>query len=370
MTRRPALPGPRQTAFWLMVAAGIILLLWLLRGMLLPFVSGMAMAYVAAPIADRLQRLGVPRSVATLLVLGIVVGVIVLVLVLLLPMLVNQATQLIEQGPHYFDLIRHRVLPQLTSLAARVGGPREIAEVQKAVKGYTGDISGWVVGLLGQVWTGGVVIADILYVMLLTPLVAFYFLRDWHVMVGKIASWLPRRYAGALRGLAREIDEILAGFIRGQAIVCLIFAVYYSVALSLAGLDFAIVIGTAAGVLTFIPYLGAIVGLLASLIVAFGQFTDHDRVAIVAGVYILGHLVESNLVTPTLVGDKVKLHPVWIIFALMAGGALFGFTGVLLAVPVAAVIGVVVRFALRQYLASGFYDNVVTPLPLVDRSEL
>jgi predicted PurR-regulated permease PerM len=142
------------------------------------------------------------------------------------------------------------------------------------------------------------------------------------------------------------------------------------VALSLAGLDFGIIIGTAAGILTFIPYLGASLGLIASMIVAFIQFTDHTRIVIVAAVYIVGHLIEANLVTPNLVGDRVKLHPVWIIFALTAGGALFGFTGVLLAVPVAAVIGVLVRFAIREYLDSSFYDNRVASLPLVDRSEL
>ncbi len=223
---------------------------------------------------------------------------------------------------------------------------------------------------MGQVWSSGLAIANTIYVMLLTPLVAFYFLRDWDRMVARIDSWLPRRHAGAFRGLAHEINDILAGFIRGQATVCLIFAIYYSVALSLAGLDFGIIIGTAAGILTFIPYLGSIAGLAASVAVAFVEFDDHVRIAIVAGVYILGHAIEANLVTPILVGDRVKLHPVWIIFALMAGGALFGFTGVLLAVQAAAVIGVLVRFALSQYLVSSFYDSRVTPLPLVDPSEL
>lgn len=370
MSRRGELPFPRQAVFWLAIAAAAILLLWLLRGMLLPFVLGMALAYITAPIADRLEHWRVPRWAATLMVLGLIVGAGVLALVLVLPMIVNQATQLIQQFPHYVDLLRHSVLPRVTRMVARVGGPHEVTEVQKAVKDYTGDIASWVVGLLGQVWSGSMVIANTVYVLLLTPLVAFYFLRDWHAIVAKLGSWIPRKHSSMLRGIAHEIDEILAGFIRGQALVCLIFATYYSVALSLTGLDFAIIIGTAAGILTFIPYLGAILGLIASVTVAFVQFSDLSRVLIVAVVYILGHVVEGNVVTPILVGDRVKLHPVWIIFALMAGGALFGFTGVLLAVPVAAVIGVVVRFGLRQYLASGFYDNVAQPLPAVDPSEL
>jgi predicted PurR-regulated permease PerM len=234
-----------------------------------------------------------------------------------------------------------------------------------------------VVGLLGDVWSGGLAVVNVLYVMVLTPLVAFYFLRDWDRMIDHIDAWLPRRQADTIRELAREIDAILAGFVRGQALVCILFAAYYAIALTAAGLNFGIIIGIAAGVLTFIPYLGAITGLIVSVGVAFGQFDDYTRVAIVAGIYLLGHTIEANFVTPNLVGDRVGLHPVWIIFALLAGGALFGFTGVLLAVPVAAVIGVVVRFALKQYLDSTFYDDradhppdLMERLPSVDLGQL
>jgi predicted PurR-regulated permease PerM len=361
---------PRQTMFWLLMAAAFFVLLWLLRGMLLPFILGMALAYVSDPLADRMERLKIPRWIATLMVLGLVVGIGVLVLVLVVPIIVNQAAQLIQQIPVYIDLLRYRFLPDLIQFVSRFVSPRDAADLQKAATAYVGNASSWVLGLLGRVWTGGMAIADIFYVLLLTPLVAFYFLRDWDRMVAKLDSWMPRRHIATIRGLAREIDEILEGFIRGQASVCLIFATYYSVALSLAGLNFGIIIGVAAGVLTFIPYLGAIAGLITSVIVAFIQFDDRSRVIIVAAVYIFGHMIESNVVTPMLVGDRVKLHPIWIIFSLMAGGALFGFTGVLLAVPVAAVIGVVVRFSIQQYLHSDFYDNRVKPLPVVDPSEL
>jgi predicted PurR-regulated permease PerM len=370
MSRVTPLPLPRQVAFWAAMILVLVVLLWLLRGMLLPFVLGMALAYVADPAADWLEARRVPRSLATLLVLGLVVGIGVLVLVLVVPRIVDQAIQLAQQAPHYIDWARHRLLPEITQLARKVGGPGEVADVQKAVSSYAGNISSWIIDLLGHVLSGGLAIADVVYVVALTPLVAFYFLRDWDVMTAKIDSWMPRLHVQLLRDLAGEINDILAGFIRGQATVCLIFAVYYSAALSATGLNFAIIIGIAAGVLTFIPYLGAITGLVASVLVAFIQFHDYGRVAIVAGVYLLGHLVEANIVTPTLVGGRVKLHPVWIIFALAAGGALFGFTGILLAVPAAAVIGVVVRFLIKQYLHSGFYDNSISPLPVVDPSEL
>lgn len=360
----------RQFLFWLFVAAVVIFLLWQLSGMLLPFVLGMALAYVSDPIADRLEHLFFPRWLASLLVLGLIVGLGILVLVLVIPVIANQGMQLAEQTPHYLDLLRHRFLPQLTRFVAKVGGPHDAADVQKAASAYVGSVSSWLFGMLSHLWSSGLAIANVIYVMVLTPLVAFYFLRDWDRMVAKLDSWSPLRHRGDIRGLAREIDDILAGFIRGQATVCLIVGLYYAVALSLAGLEYGAIIGTVAGILSFIPYLGAIAGLIASVTVAFIQFDDHLRVAIVAGVYILGHMIEGNLITPMLVGNRVKLHPVWIIFALMAGGALFGFTGVLLAVPVAAVVGVLVRFTLRQYLDSNFYDNRAETLPLVDPGEL
>jgi predicted PurR-regulated permease PerM len=359
-----------QIAFWLIVTAGFIGLFVLLRGMLLPFLLGMALAYVADPAADRLERIGAPRWLATLIVLGLVVGLGILLLVIVVPIIVNQIIQLADHAPAYMDILRQKVLPRVTELVSRFGGPHDAADIQKAAGAYVGSVSAWIFGMLGHVWSSGLVIANLGAVLLLTPLVAFYFLRDWDMMIAHIDGWMPLRHRTQLRELAREIDAILAGFIRGQATVCIIFAVYYSIALSLAGLEFGIIIGIAAGVLTFIPYLGAAAGLIASVTVAFIQFSDHTRVAIVAGVYIVGHLIEGNLVTPMLVGGRVKLHPVWIIFSLMAGGALFGFTGVLLAVPVAAVVGVLVRFGLSQYLDSNFYDNRVAPLPLVDPSEL
>jgi predicted PurR-regulated permease PerM len=367
----------RQMVFWFAAAAVLILLLWLLRGMLLPFVLGMALAYVLDPVADRLERLGCPRWIATILVLAFFVGAFVALAILVVPLIETQVVQLVSQLPHYADFVRHKALPAVTKFVRRLSGTTDAEDVRKAASSYAGNLTTWMGEVLGHVWSSGLAIANVLYVMLLTPLVAFYFLRDWDHIVARIDSWLPRRQADTLRELAREIDAILAGFVRGQATVCFMLAVYYSVALSLAGLDYGIIIGIAAGILTFIPYLGAITGLIVSVIVALSQFDDYSRVAIVAGVYVLGHLVEANFITPTLVGDRVKLHPVWVLFALLAGGALFGFTGVLLAVPVAAVIGVVVRFALAQYLLSSFFDDraehppeLVERLPSVDFGQL
>ncbi len=362
--------SPRQLVFWVIAAAALFFLLWLLRGVLMPFVLGMAVAFVCDPLADRLEAIKVPRPLATLIVLLVVFGMFIVGLVLVVPVLQDQIVQLVERIPHYAELVRQKVLPELTRVLQRVSGTNNEDDISRAATSYAGDVSSWLVGFLGGVWSSGVAVFNVLYVILLTPLVAYYFLRDWDRIIARIDSWLPRRQAGTLREIAHEIDAMLSGFIRGQATVCLVFAIYYGVALTATGLNFGLIIGIAAGALTFIPYLGAIVGFVVSIGVALGQFDDYTRVVIVAGVYLLGHVVEANLVTPTLVGDRVGLHPVWVLFALLAGGALFGFTGVLLALPVAAVIGVLVRFSLRQYLASSFYDDLdddplelVPPLP-------
>jgi predicted PurR-regulated permease PerM len=215
----------------------------------------------------------------------------------------------------------------------------------------------WGTNLLGQVISGGVAIANLISLLVITPVVAFYLLRDWDRIVARVDTWLPRGHAGAIREQAREIDRTLAGFLRGQGTVCLILGVFYAIGLTLAGLDFGLVVGLVAGLLSFIPYVGAIVGLVLSVGLALVQFDDWLRIAVVAGIFFVGQAVEGNFLTPKLVGESVGLHPVWIIFGLLAGGALFGFVGVLLAVPAAAVIGVGVRFALGRYMQSPYYHG-------------
>ena len=197
--------------------------------------------------------------------------------------------------------------------------------------------------------------ANLISLLVITPVVAFYLLRDWDRLIARIDTWLPRDHAETIRERVREVDRTLAGFLRGQGTVCLILGLFYAIALSIAGLDFGLVVGLVAGLLSFIPYVGAIIGLVLSVGLALLQFDDWLRVAIVAGIFFVGQAVEGNFLTPKLVGESVGLHPVWIIFGLLAGGALFGFVGVLLAVPAAAVIGVGVRFALDRYLQSPYY---------------
>jgi predicted PurR-regulated permease PerM len=209
---------------------------------------------------------------------------------------------------------------------------------------------------MGSLVAGGLAIFDIIATLVLTPVVAFYMLRDWDNMVAKVDSWLPRRFAGTIRQLGHDADHSIAGYLRGQALVCMILGAFYAVSLALVGLEFGLVIGIVAGVITFLPYVGSLVGGVLAIGMALAQFPpDWVSVAIVAGIFVFGQAVEGNYLSPKLVGDRVGLHPVWIMFALLAGGSLFGFVGILIAVPTAAVVGVIVRHLIGRYRESAIY---------------
>ena len=344
----------RQLRFWLIGFAVFLVALYLLRGVLLPFVAGMAVAYLLDPICDRLEAWGLSRTLATT---GLTILFLVLAaaaVVLLIPVLAGQVASLLERVPDLIEALRGQSARLLAIVEARVD-PAMIERIEGAVAGSADRLVAWGTKFLGQVISGGVALANLISLLVITPVVAFYLLRDWDRIVARVDTWLPREHAETIRERVREVDRTLAGFLRGQGTVCLILGLFYAIALSIAGLDFGLVVGLVAGLLSFIPYVGAIVGLVLSVGLALLQFDDWLRVAIVAGIFFVGQAVEGNFLTPKLVGESVGLHPVWIIFGLLAGGALFGFVGVLLAIPAAAVIGVGVRFALGRYLQSPYY---------------
>ena len=346
----------RHLRFWLIGLALFLAALFLLRGVLLPFVAGMAVAYLLDPICDRLEGWGLSRTLATT---GVTVAFLILALaafLLLVPVLAGQVVSLFERLPDYVETLRGQFAQLLAVIETRVD-PAMLEQVEGALAGSAERLVSWVTRLLGQAISGGVALANLIALLVITPVVAFYLLRDWDRIIARIDSWLPRRHAETIREQARAVDATLAGFLRGQGTVCLILAVYYGLGLSLAGLDFGLVIGLVAGLLSFVPYVGAIIGLLLSVGLALVQFDAWLPIAIVAAVFILGQVVEGNFLTPKLVGESVGLHPVWIIFALLAGGTLFGFVGVLLAIPAAAVVGVGVRFGLGRYLASAYFHG-------------
>lgn len=350
----------RQLRFWLIGLGLFVLALWLLSGMLLPFVVGLAVAYLLDPVVDRLERWRLPRWLATTLVLLFFVVILVLLTLLLLPLVQAQVSHLIEVLPSYATALRERVLPMIDRLVHRLS-PEDVERLRGAAGNYAGEVVGWVGRVLTSILSGGLALFDVLSVLFITPIVAFYLMRDWDLLVAKVDSWLPLHHAATIREQARQVDATLAGFVRGQALVCLVLGLFYAVALSAAGLDFGLVIGLMAGLLSFIPYVGSLFGFVSSTGLALLQFDDLWRVGIVVGIFLFGQAMEGNVLTPKLVGEKVGLHAVWVIFALLAGGTLFGFVGVLLAVPVAAVIGVLTRFALGRYLDSPYYRGNAAP---------
>lgn len=343
--------------FWLTALAALILFLYLFRGILLPFVAGMGLAYCLDPLADWFERRGFSRMMATIVILVLFLIVFVLALVIIIPLLGAQTASFIERLPGLVSQLQMRLSEINAGWLERVMGEDRTA-VQQSFSEFLKEGAGWLTGLLRSVWSGGQAILDIAGLFIVTPVVAFYLLYDWDRMVEKVNSWLPRDNAEIIRSLASEINAALAGFVRGQGLVCLLLGGFYVIGLSLAGLNFGLLIGILAGLLSFIPYVGSITGFLLSIGVALVQFwPDYLNIALVAVIFAAGQFLEGNVLQPRLVGRSVGLHPVWLMFALFAFGSLFGFVGLLVAVPLAAAVGVLVRFALERYLQSSFYKG-------------
>lgn len=335
-------------------AAVFCLLVYMLRSVLMPFVAGMAVAYFLDPLADRLERAGCSRTVAVALITAGFFLVAILLLALLIPLLQMQVSGFVGRVPGYVDALRGQWGPFIDRLAAALPN-QQLEQLRVAAGAQAGAAVQWLGGLIQSLFRGGIALVNLVSLVVIMPLVAFYMLRDWDRIVAQIDSLLPRRIAPAVREQAAEIDRTLAAFVRGQSTVCLLLGVFYAIGLSLVGLDFGLVVGLATGFVSFIPYFGMGLGLVIGLGIAFAQFTDWVPIALVAAVFAAGQLIEGNFLTPRLVGERVGLHPVWVIFAVLAGGALIGFTGVILSIPAAATIGVVVRFAVARYRRSGLF---------------
>jgi predicted PurR-regulated permease PerM len=347
----------RQLMFWLGALAAFILIVWLLHAMLLPFVAGTAIAYLLNPAADRLERLGIPRILATLIVVGLFVLFFVVVGILLFPILGSQLFAFLQRLPDYITRLQELITQENKEWLQHLVGDK-LPDIQKSLGDLMGEGVTWLVAFLKSLWSGGRAIISLFSLIIITPVVAFYVLYDWHAVVDKVDSWLPRRYRDTIRMLAGEIDRAIAGFLRGQALVCMILGLYYAVGLTFAGLSFGLLIGSASGVLTFIPYVGSVVGLIIGMIVAIVQFwPDWFSIVIVLTIFVIGQFLEGYVLSPKLVGESVGLHPVWLMFSLFAFGYLFGFVGLLIAIPLAAAVGVLLRFALAEYLASPLYTD-------------
>jgi predicted PurR-regulated permease PerM len=343
----------RHLMFWIAALVVFAFLLWLLSDILLPFVAGLALAYLQTPLADRLERLGMNRTLAALLIVGFVVLTFILLALLLVPILAEQAAALIGGIPSY--------VARLQALLSDPGPPwlRQLlngGDAGKTMSQVMSQGAGYMTTMMQSVWAGGKAIASFISVLVIMPVVTFYLICDWHEMVAILDGWVPPQNRETVHRLVSEIDAAISGFLRGQAGVCLVVGIYYAVALSLVGLNFGLLIGLTAGVLTFMPYIGSMTGLLIAVSVAVGQFWPNwISIAVVIGIFLVGQFIEGNVLGPKLVGDRVGLHPVWLIFAMFAFGYLLGFVGLLIAVPLAAAIGVLFRFGLSRYYASPFY---------------
>ncbi len=349
-----------QLTFWLGALVVLLLFLWVFSGILLPFIMGMALAYLLDPLADRLEGAGMNRFWATITIVILSILVFTLVALVVIPLLVSQLTGFLEDLPSYAAQLQdlwNRFLS--TELGRYFGQQQESFSVDQ----WVSQGAAWVAGLLGSVWAGGRALINAVGLVVVTPVVAFYLLYDWDRMLDRLDALLPRDHADTIRQLGRDMDKAIAGFIRGQGALCLILGLFYAISLTIVGLNFGFLIGSVAGLISFIPYVGSIVGFVLSVGVALVQFwPDWIWVLAVAGIFAVGQFIEGNLLQPRLVGSSIGVHPVWLMFALFAFGSLFGFVGVLIAVPVTAAIGVLVRFAVARYRQSGLYlERTGTP---------
>lgn len=345
--------------FWFGALAAVVASMWLLSGILLPFVAGIVLAYFLNPIVIRLHRLGVGRTIASLAVVVVMLLVVVLFFLLALPILASQLFEFIQRLPAYVARLQGLLTEENREWLSHIVGDR-LPDMQRSISELMTQGVTYLLGLLSSVWAGGQAVISMFALMVVTPVVMFYMLCDWDSMVEFVDGLVPVHHRQAVHGLARDMDGAVAGFVRGQALVCLALGIYYAVALSMTGLNFGLLIGIVSGAVSFIPYVGSLTGLVLSTGVAIVQFfPDWTMIGIVLAIFVTGQTIEGYVLYPKLVGDSIGVHPVWLMFALLAFGYLFGFVGLLLAVPLTAVAGVLARFAIAQYHASSLYRGPV-----------
>jgi predicted PurR-regulated permease PerM len=356
----------RQVLFWAAAIAAVLYLVYLLGSTITPFAAGIVLGYLLDPVVIKLQRFGFNRLGASLLILIAFALGMVIVLILVAPVLSNQFIDFSQRLPDYAVRLQAHAVEEGNALIAKYGGgwlralglsqQLSSAQIQSSISNFVTQGAQWLLNALKSLVSGGAAVFSFLSLLIITPVVAFYILIDWHRMISEIDSWLPLDYRDSLRKIAGEINHAFAGFIRGQSIVCLFLGVWYGVGLTLIGLDFGFLIGVLGGLLSFVPYVGSLTALVLSLGVALVQGWPSLKLFFMAlAVVGVGQFLEGNVLSPKLVGSSVGLHPVWLMFALLAFGQLFGFLGLLIAVPMAAAIGVVARHLIAVYLRSPLY---------------
>jgi len=347
----------RQALFWLGTLAFFVLCMVIFSDILLPFVAGLALAYFLNPIVEWLEKIGLSRIWSTCAIVLVMVVVLVMVLVVLVPVLVQQLTSFILNLPNY--IARLQLFVAGLDLAWLEEYGIDVTAFQGNLNALLSNIGALLQPLLPSLWSSGQVMISMVTLLVVAPVVAFYMLLDWNRMIDHVDSWIPRDHLETVRTIFRQMDRAVAGFIRGQGTACMILGVYYALSLTIAGLNFGLLIGLFMGLITFIPYAGSAIGFLLAVGLAWFQYwpDNWSWIIVVSVIFLIGQFIEGYVLQPKLVGSSVGLHPVWLMFAMFAFGALFGFTGLLLAVPAAAAVGVLVRFALHTYLDSPLYGG-------------
>ncbi len=343
--------------FWGIFAVAVIAFLWLFQPILAPFIVGFAVAYLLNPIVAKLEARKIPRWLSAVVILGLFFLIIIIGLLMAVPILVREMIDFIKLMPVAFVTAQDWIAQKFPMIEI----PQTFDDVKNIDQAMISDKLGSVLefskNILGNVFKSGMAILGFVSFLVLMPIVAFYLLIDWSRVTNKIKSLLPKKNAKKISSMLSDIDTSLAGFIRGQLIVCFLLGLFYAIALSFMGLQYGFFIGAASGVLSIIPYVGSLFGLVASVGMAFYQFGGWEYPLIALAIFIAGQMVEGNYLTPKLVGDSVGLHPLWVIFALMAGGTLLGLTGMIIAIPVAAILAVFVRYGVAEYKSTSYYKG-------------
>ena len=342
--------------FWFAFLLLTFYFLYLVRDILLPFVIAFILAYFLDPVVRKLNSYRVPVGLSALLVLAAFFIILIVFVIMILPDMSEQINQFADNVPKFREIINTKFKNIINNIDSKFG--KQIGDkMQELIQNISGVILNLLTSVLLNIWSSGIAIFNLISLIVITPIITFYLLKDWSLIVAKISSLVPLGSRNSFKNVMKQIDEVLSGFLRGQINVCLILACYYSVALSLLGLNFALFVGITSGILAFIPYLGVAIGAFIALMIAFFQFYHIHQVLLVIFVFLFGQFCEGNFITPKLVGEKIGLHPAWLFFLLLAGGAIFGFVGVLFAVPVGAIIGVLVREIIKLYLASNYFKQ-------------
>lgn len=342
--------------YWLVVLTISGLLIYLLAPVLTPFMIAAILAYIGDPLVDKLEARKIPRMLAVTIVFIVLSLLAITALIILVPMLEKQIVILAQKIPVYIETVQTKIIPWLS---ARFGidiaiDPEQLKQSLNIDWKQAGGVATTVISYITR---SGAFLAAVAANVVLIPVVTFYLLRDWDIMVARVCELLPRKSEPVVSKIAKESDEVLGSFLRGQLLVMLALSLIYSVGLGIVGLELALLIGLIAGLVSFVPYLGFIVGIVMASIAALMQFGDMTHLLYVGLVFMVGQMLEGMVLTPALVGDRIGLHPVAVIFAVLAGGQLFGFLGILLALPVAAVLLVILRYLHEQYKSSSMYSG-------------